>query len=61
MKKIVLEVVKVCAVGCDKNFITFVYDGKKYTIFTKNRGLYDKLKNDGVPTSQSLCRKEVKK
>lgn len=63
MKKIFLEVVKICAVGCDKAFITILYDGKEVTFMTKNRGLYDKLKSDGAITSQSLRGKknEIKK
>lgn len=54
MKKINFEVVKICAVGCNKNFITIKYDDVEYTFYTINRGLYDKLKNAGVPTSQSI-------
>lgn len=61
MKKINFDVVKICAVGCYKTFITINYKGHEVTFYTGCRGLYDELKKDGVPTSQSLRKKGVKK
>ena len=54
MSNLKCEVVKICAVGCNKNFITIKVNDKEFTFYTSNRGFYDYLKSLGVPTSQSL-------
>lgn len=45
-----IEVVKICAVGCDKSFATFRVGNKDFTCFI-NRGMYYRLKDMGVVTS----------
>lgn len=59
MSKVKCEVVKICAVGSYKSFITVRFLGiGEFTFYTPNRDLYCKLKKLGVPTSQALRKKD---